>query len=54
MIITNDCYKSDSYKRLFILVSDLRQSKTFDKSFKVGKMCIINIAKLLFHTNHNY
>ena len=26
--------------------------KTFDKSFKVGKMCIINTAKVLFHTNH--
>ena len=26
--------------------------KTFDKSFKVAKMYIVNIAKVLVHTNH--
>ena len=27
------------------------KAKTFDKSFNGGKMCIINIAKALCHTN---
>ena len=35
----------------YVISHFLYRAKTFDKSFKVGKMCIINIAKVLFPTN---
>ena len=44
-MITN---KSDSYKRLFILVSDLIQSKTFDLLKWVK--CVLSILQNFYFT----